>query len=190
MLFKSKTLLSIALTSVIALSAQAETFTLTSQSVKADSYLTQKFFWNQFGCTGENVSPQLSWKNVPAGTKSFALTMYDKDAPTGSGFWHYQIYNIPANVTSVNEGDLSSQKLPAGAVESRTDLGQAGYFGPCPPVGRDHEYTYTVYALPVAVLNAPDGKPADGSQTSALTGFSIWANKPLAKATFKVRAKR
>ena len=171
-------------------SVSAKTFKLTSSSVKAGAMLSQKFFWNNFGCTGENVSPALSWTNAPEGTKSYAITFYDQNAPTGSGFWHYQMYNIPASVTALAEGDLSSKKLPQGAIESNTDLGAPGYFGPCPPVGRKHQYVYTVYALPTEQLLGADGKPAMGQQTAALTGFFLWAAKPLGSATFKVKAGR
>jgi hypothetical protein len=165
-------------------------FKLTSSSVKENQLLDQKFFWNNFGCTGGNVSPQLTWTKGPVETKSYAITFYDKDAPTGSGFWHYQAYNIPANTTSIPEGALSEKKIPEGTVESNTDLGAPGYFGPCPPVGREHTYVYTVYALSTPVLNGADGKPANGKQTSALTGFFLWASKPLAKASLSVKAKR
>src|ERR1051326_9204286 len=92
-----------------------------------------------FGCSGNNRSPQLSWSGAPAGAKSFALTCYDPDAPTGSGFWHWLVVNIPANVNELpaGAGNPANGSLPAGALETRTDVGKPGYAGPCPPEG-DH----------------------------------------------------
>jgi Raf kinase inhibitor-like YbhB/YbcL family protein len=98
-------------------------------------------------CGGENISPQLSWSGAPAGTKSFALTEFDRDAPTGVGFWHWLVVNIPPSVTTLAPGAA----LPAGAVAGMTDHGLPGYQGPCPPVGDiPHHYTFTISALNVA----------------------------------------
>lgn len=145
----------------------ASAFELTSNLVEGQS-LTPEYFWDTFGCTGENRSPALQWSKAPAGTKSFAVTFYDKDAPTGSGFWHYVLYDIPAAATSLDAGALSAGKLPKGAREGNTDLGKPGFFGPCPPVGRRHNYVYTVHALKVDKLDVPAGA------TAALTGFFIY----------------
>ena len=90
--------------------------------------------YNGFGCTGKNLSPQLSWDKAPSGTKSFAITAYDPDAPTGSGWWHWIAFNIPASVNSLDSG-ASGNSMPAGTVESRTDYGSTGFGGACPPVG-------------------------------------------------------
>ncbi|MDI3320548.1 YbhB/YbcL family Raf kinase inhibitor-like protein [Pinibacter soli] len=125
----------------------AQTFTLKSSDVGGQA--TQKQFANSFNCHGQNISPQLSWENPPAGTQSFAVTIYDKDAPTGSGFWHWVVFNIPSNVTELKSGagDVSKNLMPAGAIQSNTDTGAPGYVGPCPPPGAAHEYLVTVYAL-------------------------------------------
>lgn len=145
------------------------------QSIPADYYA------NLFGCTAKNQSPSLEWKNAPEGTKSFAVTYYDKDAPTGSGFWHYLLFDIPASVNKIALGDLSKGKIPAGAVESNTDAGKPGFFGPCPPPGRKHTYTYTVHALKVEKLGVP------ASSMPAFVGFNLW-NNVIEKASFEVTA--
>ena len=151
-------------------------FVVSSSSFEPDGPWAMKHYWNQFGCTGGNVSPALKWSGAPEGTKSFAITLYDPDAPTGSGFWHWVAYNWPANVTSMEEGDATSGKLPAGVVEGNTDAGKPGWIGPCPPPGRLHHYTYTVHALKVEKLDVPPGS------TAALVGFFLWMNS-LGKAT-------
>lgn len=86
--------------------------------------------------------PNLAWMNVPKDTKSFAVTFYDKDAPTGSGFWHWVAYDIPADTKGL-PGGVNGGTLPEGTVEGNTDLGKPGFFEPCPPVGRKHNYVYT-----------------------------------------------
>lgn len=127
-------------------------------SVKSDDILGQLSkaeVFNGFGCTGENISPALSWENIPKGTKSFAITLYDKDAPTGSGWWHWVVFDIPKNITSIakNAGDITTMIMPKGAVQSITDYGKAGFGGACPPVGdKAHQYLFTVYALDVETL--------------------------------------
>jgi len=104
------------------------------------------------GCGGENVSPQLSWSGFPPGTQSFALTCFDPDAPTGSGFWHWVLANIPARVTSLDEG-AASKGLPHGATQGLTDYGVSHWGGPCPPAGdRPHRYIFTVYALAIPAI--------------------------------------
>ena len=115
-------------------------FTVISNSFKDGDYLPSDFILSAdfgFGCAGGNKSPHLKWSGAPAGTKSFAVTCYDPDAPTGSGFWHWLVVNIPANVSELAEGAGSAGgKLPAGALQTRTDFGAPGYGGPCPPRGR------------------------------------------------------
>ncbi|BAV09524.1 phospholipid-binding protein [Filimonas lacunae] len=127
--------------------SKAQTFTLKSNDLGGQ--FTHKQLFNSFGYSGENVSPQLSWENAPAGTQYFAITMYDKDAPTGSGFWHWVVFNIPASTSSVpaNAGNITKNLMPAGAVQGVTDYGVAGYGGPAPPAGAAHQYLFTVYAL-------------------------------------------
>ena len=160
----------------------AQTFTLSSNEIGGQA--TNKQFFGGFGCHGDNISPELSWKNAPAGTQSFAVTIYDKDAPTGSGFWHWLIFNIPANVTELksNAGDVSKGIAPAGAIQSVTDYGQAGYGGPCPPPGPIHEYLITVYALKTK-LNL------DKNTTAAIVGFNLNANV-IEKASIVMYAKQ
>lgn len=128
----------------------AQTFTLKSEDVGGQMTLQQVL--NGFGCTGRNLSPQLKWENAPAETKSFAITIYDKDAPTGSGWWHWIVFNLPATVTELQQGagDASKNLLPKGAIQSVTDFGKPGYGGPCPPENdKPHQYIITVYALKI-----------------------------------------
>ncbi len=120
-------------------------------------------------CGGENISPQLSWRGAPAGTRSFALTEFDRDAPTGVGFWHWLLVNIPASVTSLAPGAA----LPAGAVAGMTDHGLPGYQGPCPPEGDiPHHYTFTISALNVASLPVTEDSTGPAVQM-ALRGHII-----------------
>ena len=144
----------------------AQTFTHRSTDVGGQA--TQKQFANVFGCKGENVSPQLSWENAPAGTQSFAVTIFDKDAPTGSGFWHWVIFNIPADVKELKSGagDLSKNLAPKGSIQVKTDAATPGYVGPCPPPGTPHEYLITVYALKSKL-------DLDQNATAAYVGFNL-----------------
>jgi len=144
-------------------------FTLSSPDIAEGKTIAAAQVFNQFGCTGGNISPALSWSNAPAGTQSFALLMHDPDAPTGSGWWHWVVYDIPASVTSLpaGAGDPKKSLLPAGAVQGRTDYGSVGYGGPCPPPGKPHRYYLRLYALKVAKLDVP----ADASP--ALIGFNV-----------------
>ena len=153
------------------------TFTLSSKDLGGEATKTQEF--NGFGCSGENVSPQLSWKNAPEGTKSFAVTMYDPDAPTGSGFWHWVVFDIPANINELvtNAGNVSLELAPEGAIQSITNYGIQGFGGPCPPEGHGlHQYIITVHALKTDKLGL------DASTNPAVVGFNLWA-KTLAKAS-------
>jgi Raf kinase inhibitor-like YbhB/YbcL family protein len=150
-------------------------------NLEAGASIPEDYYGNAFGYNNKNVSPLLEWKNAPEGTKSFAVTFFDKDAPTESGFWHYVLFDIPANSSKINIGDLSSGKLPLGSVESLTDAGKPGYLGPCTPAGREHNYVYTVHALKVDKLGV---SPAS---TPAFVSFNLWANS-LGKATFAVKA--
>jgi Raf kinase inhibitor-like YbhB/YbcL family protein len=156
------------------------TFTLESAQVKPGAKIADAHVFKGFGCEGGNVSPSLKWSNAPAGTKSYAITVYDPDAPTGSGWWHWLMFNIPATVTSLPEGagDTAAGKAPPGAVQSRTDFGKPGYGGPCPPKGdKPHRYIFTVFALKVDKIDA------DADASGALVGFMLNANK-LGKAGF------
>lgn len=123
-----------------------------------------------------NRSPQLSWSGAPSGTKSFAVTCYDPDAPTGSGFWHWTVANIPADVAELAEG-ASSEGLPKGAVEGRTDFGEPGFGGAAPPPGHGpHRYIFTVFAVDVDTL------PVTQDDSGAKYGFNLHFHT-LAKAS-------
>jgi len=166
-----------------AVAAHAAGFTLSSPTVKPGSMLTDAQVFKGFGCEGKNISPALKWSGAPAGTKSYAVTVYDPDAPTGSGWWHWVVYNLPAATTELPEGagGADGKGLPAGAVQGRTDFGAAGFGGACPPAGdKPHRYIFTVYALKTDKIEAP----ADAS--AALVGFMINANK-LGKASFEAK---
>ncbi len=161
-------------------------FTLSSPDLR-DGRFDNKFVLNGFGCKGENVSPALFWRNAPAGTRSFALQVYDPDAPTGSGFWHWAVYNIPPTVVTLSQGTGNrAERLPAGAFGGTTDFmdtgttgGNGNYGGPCPPEGdRPHRYVFTIYALSVDRIDAAAGVPRTGS--AALYGFVL--NKGLGAA--------
>jgi Raf kinase inhibitor-like YbhB/YbcL family protein len=148
-------------------------FTLTSTDLVEGGRIGEAQVFNEFGCKGGNISPALAWSGAPAGTKSFALLMHDPDAPTGSGWWHWVVYNIPAGTNSLAAGAGNPQKklLPAGVVQGRTDYGTHGYGGPCPPPGKPHRYYLRLYALKVAQLELP----ADASP--ALVGFNVRAQE-------------
>jgi Raf kinase inhibitor-like YbhB/YbcL family protein len=128
--------------------------------------------YNGMGCTGQNISPALEWTNPPAGTRSFAVTAYDPDAPTGSGWWHWVMYNIPANATGLASGAGTGRNAPRGSAQGNTDFGSKGYGGPCPPVGdAPHHYHFKVFALKVDRLDVP------GNATAAMIGYNLNANK-------------
>ncbi|MGN6210408.1 YbhB/YbcL family Raf kinase inhibitor-like protein [Asticcacaulis sp.] len=131
------------------------------------------------GCDGQNRAPILHWSGAPAGTQSFLVTLYDKDAPTGVGFMHWVVANIPSDVEALKDG----ASLPRGAVETRTDMGAAGYVGICPPAGSTHEYIVTVRALSVARL------PVDANTTPAIVGFMA-RNHILGSARLRFRYSR
>jgi Raf kinase inhibitor-like YbhB/YbcL family protein len=160
----------------------SQTFTLKSKDIGGQA--TQKEFFNGMGCTGQNLSPELSWENAPAGTQYYAVTMYDKDAPTGSGFWHWVIFNIPSVVNELksNAGDISKGIAPKEAIQSMTDFGKAGYGGPCPPPGEPHQYLITVYALKTKI-------ELDKNANPAMVGFYLNQNM-LAKASIVMYGKQ
>lgn len=119
-----------------------------------------------FGCDGGNLAPSLSWSGVPEGTKSFIITVYDPDAPTGSGFWHWSVFNLPATVTELSEGAGTEQvPLPEGAIQARNDFSMNAFGGACPPEGSEHRYVFTVYAMP------QDALTIDETASGALVGF-------------------
>jgi Raf kinase inhibitor-like YbhB/YbcL family protein len=161
--------------------ANAQSMTLTSADLKEGATIANEQVFNGFGCTGGNVSPALNWSGAPSGAKSFAVTMYDPDAPTGSGWWHWVVFNIPPGTTSLPKGagDAKKKLMPKGAIQSRTDFGTAGYGGPCPPPGdKAHRYQITVFAVDVDKL--PNAK--NDAVSAALAGFDLNSHT-LAKAT-------
>lgn len=173
---KSIFILSILLTISISSFAQ-KTFTLTSTSIGGEATVNEEF--NGFGCTGNNESPQLSWKNAPKGTKSFAITMYDPDAPTGSGWWHWIVFDIPENIKELvsNAGNIKSNLVSKEAIQSITDFGVGGYGGPCPPEGHGiHQYIITVHALKTDKLGLNE------NTNPAVVGYYLW-NNTIAKAS-------
>jgi hypothetical protein len=155
-------------------------FTLSSKEVAAGKQIPLAQVFGGMGCTGNNVSPSLAWHGAPSATRSFAVTMYDPDAPTGSGWWHWVVYNIPGNVSALaaGAGDPAKKLLAPGTAQGNTDFGAPGYGGPCPPAGdKPHHYVFTVFALKVDKIDMP------ANATAAYVGFNIHANV-LAKATF------
>jgi Raf kinase inhibitor-like YbhB/YbcL family protein len=158
-------------------------FQLSSPDIPAGSLIDKRFEFNGFGCSGENRSPALTWRGAPTGTQSFAVTVYDPDAPTGSGWWHWSVINLPADVSALpaDAGAVGGAKLPAGASHVRIDYGVAGWGGTCPPPGdKPHRYIFTVYALKVPKLEIPT------DATAALAGYMIQANA-LDKASFTAK---
>jgi hypothetical protein len=175
-MIKSISILAVLITFSSAVFGQ-QTFTLSSTDLGGQATTNEEF--NSFGCTGKNQSPQLSWKNAPEGTKSFAVTMYDLDAPTGSGWWHWVVFDIPASTSELISGAGSTRLnlTPEGVIQSITDYGINGYGGPCPPEGHGlHQYIITVYALKTNKLGLNE------STNPAVVGYYLW-NNTLAKAS-------
>jgi hypothetical protein len=164
-------------------------FTVRSDSFKDGDYLAKDHILSAdygFGCEGGNKSPHLAWSGAPSGTKSFAVTCFDPDAPTGSGFWHWLVVNIPPDVTelALDAGNPKVQKLPKEALQTRTDFGAPGYGGPCPPPGdHPHRYLFTVFAV------GADSLPVTADTSAAIIGFQLNFNT-LAKAAIMGLYKR
>ena len=151
----------------------ANQFEIFSQDIKYGKKISENHVFNSFGCTGQNIFPQISWKNVPEKTKSFALTVYDPDAPTGSGWWHYNLVNIPVkyNELPTNFGKDDKFAINDGMMQVRNDFGSYKFGGPCPPKGdKPHRYFFTIYALKTDKLDIPE------TATSAYAGFMIKQN--------------
>ncbi len=158
---------------ILAAPAFAGGFTVTSPAFPDGGTVPSAQIFDQDGCTGANQSPALAWSGEPAGTKSFAVTMFDPDAPGGKGWWHWTVFDIPPSVHSLpaGAGDEGADLLPPGAKEGRSDFGPAGYCGPCPPAGASpHRYEITVYSVKVAKL------PLDAGATGASVGSALRFN--------------
>lgn len=153
-----------------ALPAQAGDFRVTLPGHEAGVFAAEEYF-DGFGCTGANRSPEIVWSGAPAETRSFVVTVYDPDAPTGSGWWHWGVVDLPPGTTRLPAGAGTDPKaLPTGVTQIRTDYGKPGWGGPCPPVGEVHRYVVTVSALKVDRLSLPPDPSA------ALVGYMTRVN--------------
>ncbi|CAV26629.1 putative phospholipid-binding protein [Vibrio atlanticus] len=163
------TIMKLIIKTVLAISilaaGSAQAFELISNDIQEGHPMAKTFEYSSWGCDGGNLSPQLMWKDAPAGTKSFAITAYDPDAPTESGFWHWVAFDIPATVSELPRGvDVSK----VGGKEGRIDYGTVGFGGACPPEKDGmHRYQFTVWALPTDKLNLDENTP------SAVFGFTL-----------------
>jgi len=147
-------------------------FRLYSDDLKEGDFLPAAQVFNGFGHNGANTSPHLAWSDPPADTQSFVLTLYDPDAPTGSGWWHWIVANIPRSCRSLPRGAGSGQaSMPPGVVQARNDYGKSSFGGAAPPPGAPHRYIWTINALKVDLIDVtPDS-------SGALVGFMVTMNK-------------
>ena len=151
-------------------------FTLSSPDLQEGHFMAKDHEFDGFGCDGNNVSPALEWQNPPQNTKSYAITVFDPDAPTSSGFWHWLVTDIPADATGFAQG-VGNGRLPPGCRTFNNDYGSKEFGGACPPEGHGmHRYQFTVWALPEETLAVPDDASA------AVVSFMLNANA-LGKAT-------
>jgi Raf kinase inhibitor-like YbhB/YbcL family protein len=158
---------------MISTSVFAGSLSLSSNDISQGKHMTKTQEFTGFGCAGADTSPQLAWSGAPKGTKSFAITAYDPDAPTGSGWWHWQILNIPVAVTELlaGAGDTKRDLAPEGSLQVENDYGGRGFGGACPPAGHGiHHYRFTVHALSIAILELPE------NASGALAGYMINSN--------------
>jgi Raf kinase inhibitor-like YbhB/YbcL family protein len=169
--------------STVVAHAGPDGFTVSSPTFQPGAPLPSAHVLDGFGCTGGNRSPALQWTDPPPGTQSFAVTLYDPDAPTGSGWWHWVLYDVPGRLRALPEdaGRADGSGLPAGARQGRTDFAHPGFGGACPPVGAGaHRYRLQVHALKVATLPVPP------QASAAMVGFLIQMNR-LGVAELEVR---
>lgn len=160
-------------------SALAGSLTLSSTDIANGKFMAKAQEFQGFGCSGGNQSPQLSWSGAPAGTAAFAIMVHDPDAPTGSGWWHWQLVNIPKDVTSLAAGAVA----PAGSQQMNNDYGVKGFGGACPPPKHGvHRYQFTVHALSQK-LELPE------NASGALTGYMVKAHS-LASGTIEALYQR
>jgi Raf kinase inhibitor-like YbhB/YbcL family protein len=157
--------------------AGGPSFRVSSPDLAPGRPLAQAQLFDGFGCTGGNQSPALSWESAPAGTRSYAVTLYDPDAPTGSGWWHWVVFDLPASIKTLPAD--AARSLPAGARHARNDFGARSYGGACPPAGAGpHRYRLTVFALDVEHLDVPE------DASTAYVGFLLHGHA-LAQATIE-----
>lgn len=183
MTWTNKVPLALTITLLLSGTAHAEMI-LSSPDIAEGAPLDSDQVFAGFGCEGGNLSPALSWSGSPEGTKSYIVTAYDPDAPTGSGFWHWSVFNIPAETTALPEGiGTQMATLPDGAIAARNDFSQNGFGGACPPEGQSHRYIFTVFAMPQETL------PIDETASGALVGFMANTSS-LARATITATYKR
>lgn len=165
----------LALSFITFTSASAKpTLRLMSTDIRAGAKIPNAFVFNGLDCKGNNVSPELHWEGGPPNTKGYALTVYDPDAPTGSGWWHWIVYNIPSSAKRLpaGAGDAAKHLLPSGTVMGNGDIGSPGYQGPCPGKGdKPHRYVFTLYALDTDKIDVPAGA------TAAYVGFNLHMHK-------------
>jgi len=154
-------------------------FRLSSNDLKDGQRMPEAQVFNGMGYSGGNRSPHLAWDGAPAGTQSFVVTCYDPDAPTGSGWWHWVVINLPASAKELPAGAGGGKNLLPGAIQIRTDFGKPGYGGAAPPPGGDHHYIFTVHALKVPKLDL------DEQASPAMVGYMCNMNG-LGKATLTV----
>jgi Raf kinase inhibitor-like YbhB/YbcL family protein len=156
---------------------QVPSFDLSSDDATDGEPLDKRHLHQMAG--GENISPQLRWSGYPPETRSFVVTCYDPDAPTGSGFWHWVLVDVPATVTELPRGAGATGAQPAGAIHIRNDFGTKDYGGSAPPAGDiPHRYVFAVHAVDVETLGVDD------TATPAYVGFNL-AFHTLARATFR-----
>lgn len=177
--------LSILLLILLPISLSATPFTLKSTDISSGKFMDKTQEFQGFGCTGSNISPQLSWFNAPEETKAYAILAYDPDAPTGSGWWHWQIINIPKETTSLpaGSGDVSKNTAPKESIQGTNDYSFKGFGGACPPKGHGiHRYQFTVHALSKK-LELPE------NASGALTGYMVHAHS-IASSTIEALYQR
>ncbi len=167
---------------VPAWSSFAGNFILSSPQLSPGHPIQAEQVLNGFGCQGRNISPELHWSGEPGQTKSFAVTVNDPDAPTGSGWWHWLVINIPATIHTLPSGSGNPGGiLPPPGIQTRTDFGKPGYGGPCPPAGDPpHHYTFTIWALDTEKLTV------NRNSSGAMVGFFLHQHQ-LAKAEITVQ---
>lgn len=147
-------------------------FQLTSPTVHEGQPLPSEQVFNGYGCSGANISPELAWVNPPAGARSFAISLVDKDGQSGKGLQHWLVYDIPSSAVGLPAGIGASSQLPSGAVAAPNDFGMPGFAGACPPVGAAaHHYVFTVHALKTNHVEPPSGDA--GSSTAFLAAWEI-----------------